>query len=929
MAVSPADFYAYSQATGTPVPQDKRSQALLAPAVFQWRKSQIQRRENEGSAVDTVGKVALGAGALAGGGFGARRLVQALRSAPQAAQKLENVIDTARESEAVVRNVTSGTNTSSRAPTVELPERGTLVTHHQSQNNRVADQALDAAQSSSDQLDQIAESQIQKQTDSIKYGKAQVLQEEIRDAQIRETKPGFTPDYTNKGLTQADLDVLNQTQVGKVLQSERYGGELSPQGDIEIRTRSGGEGLSAASASAIYTTDSLKARPGITGQEIRDRTLAAAKFDRGSTEQNLLLNPNVATEDVRDLLTTTYVETPRGGYINPTDEVMGGAKASMTDVEPVIDDGLSFKYVGGGADENLESQMSSAGFLDEFIDKDMDGSRGVVGTGGPLRETKSYVERIRGKGTTNVPGQVELVDSPGTVGSTRQERQLDEVISTRSDAGEVGTGVLVKDDPEISVLDTITDKPRTTTQTDVLDRQLTLEGSAKRDLSAWANDPRYLDEYGAVDPKKIPLRERLQAPLISNDVNIEGSKKVGNIESVASDQAFTLGKQRDLIGADGTPTYVGETISVQLGTKNDPNRLVVVGTQGGKNPQQIWDMPDADKVLDFKQTVDAGSDVIDTQPYMFNVVEKDPRTGQEYIGTRAKRGPLLQRQNIKGKTVLTPAQVSRTELQNIANQASTRWQAPGVKQAWMEVNAPDAIDPQTRAFVEKPYHKNQFIAQQIKQQLGQGTVVKKADIPIAKTKPMLTGDGRVLPAQNRAIGPVGPMKTTRVGQIDLPVLDDVKSGAADRFVQDLTRTGSDAEFRGRPLPEGSNLRERKKLVDWAMEKTTVPGVPREVKGLGGIDPMQLEDAASSENVAYFTPRLESKPPQQKPKTLPSQRKELWDIGNPVPPRIASQDSIEALNLKLDNVNNTMNSLLVQSDKSARKARGRSGKGRGR
>ena len=71
MAVSPADFYAYSQATGTPVPQDKRSQALLAPAVFQWRKSQVQRRENEGSAVDTVGKVALGAGALAGGGFGA------------------------------------------------------------------------------------------------------------------------------------------------------------------------------------------------------------------------------------------------------------------------------------------------------------------------------------------------------------------------------------------------------------------------------------------------------------------------------------------------------------------------------------------------------------------------------------------------------------------------------------------------------------------------------------------------------------------------------------------------------------------------------------------------------------------------------------------------------------------------------------------
>tara|TARA_R100000008_G_scaffold6651_1_gene3702 strand:+ start:918 stop:3629 length:2712 start_codon:yes stop_codon:yes gene_type:complete len=903
MAVSPADFYAYSQATGTPVPQDKRSQALLAPAVFQWRKSQLQRAENEGNVVDTVGKVALGAGALAGGGFGARRLVRALRSSPQTAQK---VADTVTD-EAAVRNAAAGViDTRNRSGTVDLSQK------KQSLDNLVAEQALDAGQSSSDQLDQIAESALQRDTDSIKYGKAQVLQEEIRDAQIRETKPGFTPDYTKKGLTQADLDVLNQTQVGKVLQSERYGGELSPQGDIEIRTRSGSEGLSAASTSAVYTTDSLKARPGITGQEIRDRTLAAAKFDRGSTEQNLLLNPNVATEDVRDLLTTTYVETPRGGYINPTDEVIGGARASMTEVDNLVDDAL----IGSSTPENLEAQMSSAGFLDEFIDKDMDGSRGVVGTGGPLRETKSYVERIRGKGTTNVPGQVELVDSPGTIGSTRQERQLDEVISTRSDAGEVGTGVLFKDDPEISVLDTITDKPRTTKQTDVLDRQLTLEGSAKRDLSAWANDPRYLNEYGEVDPKKIPLRERLQAPLISNDVNIEGSKKVGNIESVAPEQAFTLGQQAD-----------GSNISIIQGTQKDPNRLIVVRNQRGQGgkpiTQQIWDMPEADNLLTFNQTIESGSDVLNTQPYMFGVVERDPRTGQEYLGTRAKRGPLLQRvTNTRGQTELRPTQVSRSDLKNIADQASTRWEAPGVKQAWMEANAPEAVDPRTKAFVEKPYHKNTFIAQQLKQQLAQGKVVKKADIPIVKTKPMLTGDGRVLPGQNIAIGPAGPEKTTRVGQIDLPVLDDTRSGAADRFVQDLMRTSGDSEFRGRPLPEGPNLRARKKLVDWEADKVVVPGVTRETKGLGGIDPMQLEDAASSENVAYFTPRLESKPPQQKPDTLPSQRKELWDVGNPAPPRVASQDSIDDLNLKVDNL---ANSLLNQSAKSARRA----GKRRGR
>ena len=131
MAVSPADFYAYSQATGTPVPQDKRSQALLAPAVFQWRKSQVQRRENEGSAVDTVGKVALGAGALAGGGFGARRLVRALRSAPQTTQKLTNIVT----DENAVRKAASGVNTGSSAATVDLSqevEAPTLVTKQES-----------------------------------------------------------------------------------------------------------------------------------------------------------------------------------------------------------------------------------------------------------------------------------------------------------------------------------------------------------------------------------------------------------------------------------------------------------------------------------------------------------------------------------------------------------------------------------------------------------------------------------------------------------------------------------------------------------------------------------------------------------------------------------------------------------------------------
>jgi len=68
MPVSTADFYAYAQATGTPVPQNKKEQAALVPAVRQWRKSQLQqqRQENAPDLGDAVAWTGLSAGALAG-----------------------------------------------------------------------------------------------------------------------------------------------------------------------------------------------------------------------------------------------------------------------------------------------------------------------------------------------------------------------------------------------------------------------------------------------------------------------------------------------------------------------------------------------------------------------------------------------------------------------------------------------------------------------------------------------------------------------------------------------------------------------------------------------------------------------------------------------------------------------------------------------
>jgi hypothetical protein len=74
MAISQADFYAFSQATGAPVPDDPEARARIAPQVMEWRRNQLKQPKEEGGIVDTLGKIALGAGALAAGIAGYRAL---------------------------------------------------------------------------------------------------------------------------------------------------------------------------------------------------------------------------------------------------------------------------------------------------------------------------------------------------------------------------------------------------------------------------------------------------------------------------------------------------------------------------------------------------------------------------------------------------------------------------------------------------------------------------------------------------------------------------------------------------------------------------------------------------------------------------------------------------------------------------------------
>lgn len=73
MALTPADFAAYSRATGVPYPEDPEEKAALAPEVLQFRQNQLKATQQESNPLAALGTAALGLGALAGGVALARR----------------------------------------------------------------------------------------------------------------------------------------------------------------------------------------------------------------------------------------------------------------------------------------------------------------------------------------------------------------------------------------------------------------------------------------------------------------------------------------------------------------------------------------------------------------------------------------------------------------------------------------------------------------------------------------------------------------------------------------------------------------------------------------------------------------------------------------------------------------------------------------
>jgi hypothetical protein len=161
MAISSADFYAYSRATGAPIPEDPAERMQMAPEVMEFRRNQLKAPSQERQQGPDLLSLGIGAGlALAGGAgafLGARRLMRGPKQSATAGVQTANLAEMAAESSPVRRVVQESQPAPSRvAPQVGEQE---FVAYRPDPKEMVSRQVADARrQSATESLLKAAES---------------------------------------------------------------------------------------------------------------------------------------------------------------------------------------------------------------------------------------------------------------------------------------------------------------------------------------------------------------------------------------------------------------------------------------------------------------------------------------------------------------------------------------------------------------------------------------------------------------------------------------------------------------------------------------------------------------------------------------------------------------------------------------------------
>ena len=387
MALAPADFYAYSRATGQPYPESPEERAAQAPEVLEFRRNQLKSQESSNSNPIALGLgIRLGLAGLGGASLAARRMLQsgktkgqsgsyqadlskydteqireAGRTKPTSVAPSKVVMDAPVAPVQQTVDISSAVDNAVADVLSKVEATNTLVNQQQTTGGFNVRQAIAALESGEDQATGRVKNQLQRNED-LDLGQIEVLEDiasEQRNWMMEQDEP------INRVASQlsdgAPIDQVerkpsiitgNPWETEELLEemgnaNRRYqeniyekGGRTAADltGTLPLRSAEDARKLRALGVNVrgnqvrLAEFSDSAGREGIginrlSPQEILDRTMASVSYPREMRDQ--FLNPNIKTEDLRKYLGEDPQERAGRVSANPTFEIAGGAAASM------------------------------------------------------------------------------------------------------------------------------------------------------------------------------------------------------------------------------------------------------------------------------------------------------------------------------------------------------------------------------------------------------------------------------------------------------------------------------------------------------------------------------------------------------------------------------------------------------------------------
>jgi len=688
-------------------------------------------------------------------------------------------------------------------------------------------QNIDAVQSAADQADSFLEKAIQRDTDSVRVGKAAVVQEEIVDGMTPkqrrlalETAPRTNLDSPEAKLKRASYEFEQMdmsgglpddqiTAVGQAMAEARYDptpsaynltgkaenlpgvSEMSAKRRQEVfgskqlppRGAFSDHDLITREVAARPTEDSVRVAEE-TMYDISDRISAAASVDDPVIKARLL-DPSVPTSAVKGMLGSTLAERRGRVGTNLTQELTEGARASMTR--------------GGNEDEYIFGKRRvvnpSTGKVEEvpFFYK----NRGLDDTDTEL-----------GARMTQLDENVVVVDERDPFIGKEMGQQFDPY-GAEGLAGAEGIGTMV---------DTESYRERTNKGTTQIPGAVEA-GTGLVDES---------DRFERAINQQLPVR-RTEEGDPARGYSVEG----GRFRLAGAGQRNQPGGKIDTsfdINVEGSGSRGGFEVAT------------------GEPSANISTQP-ASRFRDYDEQVIRGDDGKLYIPQGKIVEGQEPLMGiRETITTDA--------QGNKGRTFLKTTKPEPVELPRAA----------------LEQYARDA----SYDYFNNPTAKKEFLLQFNPQLLADGLAQGKtlSDIGNASTYNdfiIRSLRGKVRDNYGIDLGaPVGKKQSLLLGDFEIEG-QRMHAGPAHAFVNDLLKTTKEPAIYGVPAlvdETGKAVRTPVKRgfttymepVPLRKEDVAAP-IPGQYKtqGSGGLDPMELSNAEEFENVAYRSPRIQTAP----------------------------------------------------------------------